>query len=513
MAKAKFILILFILLGIFYIVGADNDIQQKPKENITGFNNSTTETSVVQEHTSEVNTITASPVDTSYDIVVNDSGVAQTNVKIRQVSEQPVYTKFNNPTRIPDSALIQSVSSTADTTSYSKDGDIVKLTGEYEKPEDSVFFMMDYQYDAVYEKLSKNVTAVQIKTSDRASREVGLRINTSKPIISVTSQTETSYTVDNQTVVARGNGSVHLTIVYGNPEIQTENYAFIDGGSSTFVSEINTKSVHNEYQIARGVLGFERAEHKVPVVIQPDSEFDTTSENGRERAGIVYIPDSVASDKSVFYKTLAHETTHALNNQISGNFPTWFEEGTAEHVEAVDADYRGSVYVRPFVEEQYYPSGCQSAKQQCLIYYSGTSYEELHNYLSSQETFMNDARWSDSRTSFRYSFSALFIDAVVTNEYNNSSMSELYDSLRDDTLRLRNNSYQDQIGTHILNLLNKESVSVCEGYLSSRNLSVSTETVRDCVEYYDNTPQYPESLSSKYSVVETNVTFVEAKRP
>lgn len=454
-----------------------------------------------------------SPVDASYDMTVEMNGSTRSTSRIRFVADKK-YDKFEKPVRLPSGARVDSLRVSGGEERYSVDGDVASLVAELDRQSRATMFSMNYSFDSTYRQLSPSVTAVEVTAYAREERKTSLRVHTEKDVISAVSQTSSAYSVTgNRTVVARGNGTIQLTIVFGDPSIETDAYAFINGGVDEGLDPSTFQHTAADYQITRGVLGYERANMKIPVVIQTDEEFDSTGESGREQAGISYLPVSVVTDQDTFHKVLAHETTHVLNNYITSQFPRWFEEGSAQYAEAVVADYGGSVYVDPFNQQQYYPESCrQTLTDDCLKYSSGSSTRELYEYLEANRTSMRQQTWTGKRSPFRYSYSDLFVRTVAEKRYDGESLRPLYDKLQDDTLELRSTE-PTQMSQTVLSEMGTSNMSVCNQYLAMRDQQLSKQNVTKCVQSYYEQPTYPESISEEYTTVDTAVEFVMAKEP
>jgi hypothetical protein len=457
--------------------------------------------------------IRESPVDVSYDMSVAMDGETQSDARLRFVTNE-TYSEFGYGVRLSEGATVDSVSVPDGTASYTVENGVADLEADLNRASRGTLFRINQTFNATYESLSQSVQAVRVTAPASNDSRASLRVRTAGDVISATAQTSSAYSIEgNRTVVARGNGTIQLVIVFGNPAIETNNYAFINDGAGERFDESAFRNTSADYQITRDVLGYERAKMKVPVVIQTDEKFNSSGEIGREQAGIAYIPVSEANNGGSFHKTLAHETTHVLNNYITWGFPRWFEEGSAQYVEAVVADYHGTVYVEPFNEEQYYPEYCSYQRSdECLIYSSGTSPGDLYEYMRTNSTFMNEQIWADDSL-FKYSFSDLFTRSVVVEGYDGTSLNPIYDELRRDSLRLRGQSGGSLAAEAVLSEMGRSEVRVCDQQLQQQDRELTERNIQTCIESYYDLPTFPESTGDNYTVVDPKVKFALAAEP
>lgn len=111
----------------------------------------------------------------------------------------------------------------------------------------------------------------------------------------------------------------------------------------------NTEPVKGARSVVEDTLGVTTQSDTIPVVVHDVEKRDV---GGYYRNGLVHIDDGVWERGSSAKPLVAHELSHAVTSSVMPMSPRWFNEGSAQVVEAAMHDQQGTSMDTPFVNRQ-----------------------------------------------------------------------------------------------------------------------------------------------------------------
>lgn len=440
-------------------------------------------------------------IDENYDIDVSEDGEAQFSVTYRRVEDKR-YSTFKERHLVPyENFTVNSVSDSDNEVGYRVDGDEILYQSDFSGRMRSAIFHLNYTVnfedsDESTEELKEYV----IKTSGVEGRLQSIRIEFGEKVLSLYKSTKHDYTIkNNSTVIIEGDGPMTTRVLVGQPDETVRNLAVFN--KSDELNEIPIEDIEDGYQSALENTGVERTDATYPVVILDSEEFEQKFKGnnrilGTYRNGVIYLPHTLFSGSSP-KSVVAHEIVHAINGQISPYLPDWFDEGTAMYVQLTASDKYGEPYSEPFTTQ--YSEQCSRPQITCRVAYSEKNASSLIEYINENESYMRDNQWSAS-TSFRYSYSNLFINSVV-KQSNNTSLLPIYkDLINNDMSQLRDSKNKENMTDILLKRMGEKSLDPCSRFYDNQ---ISEDEADSCLDTNNEVIGYPEGISDvvlEYSI-------------
>lgn len=223
-----------------------------------------------------------------------------------------------------------------------------------------------------------------------------------------------------------GRGPVNIDINFGEGE-KTDYYVL-------FGSYEGSKSLSGVYEIVAGTTGRVQNYERIPVAVIPGSVYNQTQSSwssGEYGGGTIRIRGDLEDD---FNKTLAHETVHAVNDEIldwDRTSSSYIDEGTAKYVDylvdrqSVPVNQRDQRIRRLFGEEVSYTTTIDGQRYKITKPSRGDR-EVLWNYYEQDADFMKTWKPSDAEyRDFGYAYSELIIRHNILEK--DMELSEMYD--------------------------------------------------------------------------------------
>lgn len=433
----------------------------------------------------------------SYEYHIHNTGEISGELEY-MVTDKNGFNTISLSMQLPDAdaLTVTSVSDqSGELTDYTVEDNILTVQTNEGKLRKSEIVEVDFEFKN-RQRLSENMYASDFIFPSRSNQSI--KITSDTDIQTVTSARDSDYTItDNNKVIVQNNETTQIRVIHGQPDVETEHYVF--GENVNLETELPYSAYDEDFDIVRNIVGIDRKNTKVPVILVPDEEFESESRvQGTYRNGVIEIPKSTITNTDISRSVLAHETVHALNGQIGLHVPKWYDEGVAMYTQNTVAEYRGERYIYPFVDEQYYPEDCNedlSPNTDCRRYSSKNSNKELTTYIESNRTYVTESQTWNSNVQFRYAYSALFIkESIAENEY--ATVTNISKNMYANKSVFRSQDNVQRKNDILYTSLGR-SDRVCAEYRA-------TETdINNCISEYNSV--YLEEPNSYYNTISTDI--------
>lgn len=433
----------------------------------------------------------------SYEYHIHNTGEISGELEYMATDENGFNT-ISISMRLPDAnnLAVTSVSDQrGEITDYTVENGVLNIQSSEGELRKSEIVNVEFEFKN-RKQLSENMYSSNFIFPSRSNQSI--KITSDMGIQTVTSMRDSEYTIKtDKKVIAQNNETTQIRVIHGQPDIETEHYAF--GENVRLEDELSYSEYDEDFDLARNIVGIDRENTKIPVILVPDDEFESESRvQGTYRNGVIEIPKSTITNEEISRSVLAHETVHALIGQIGLQVPKWYDEGVAMYTQNTVAEYHGERYIYPFAEEQYYPENCDenlSPNTDCRRYSSSNEDVDLKTYIADNKTYVVGSKEWNSNVQFSYAYSALFIkESVSENSY--STFTNISKNMYANKSVFRSQDMIQRQNQILYTGLNR-SDRICENYQATE------EDITECISEYNTV--YLEEPNSYYNTISTDI--------
>lgn len=327
-----------------------------------------------------------------------------------------------------------------------------------------------YKFESLLMEHTERLKTHRITTGLKG--EQSLKLHSDSYVNSVVEDGNYEAKIENDEISIESDERIDIQVVVGRPDYTIDGISVFDE-QQVMIEHINPSDLRSIQNIASKIMGFE-APDRHPIVFQSDEKFENRSGYSVQRVGGLYeagvskIPASTF-DRNQGLSVTAHEFAHSKNDQV-GEFPRWFDEGSAMYLQTAVARQYNELYVPPFAQDYQYPQNCVDRQiEGCKLYSSSSSYDDLETYLENPNLGDN---WSRN-TFFKYEINDLYLKYAVGSRMEQDSLRGFYRKI------IENGSKGDEINTDLLlEVPNDNSIYPC------KDSNSNTEDLKNCVDKY-----------------------------